>query len=204
MTWTGKINGVTNPAKVNGILVANISKIFGIEGAAVGAEINNIQYGEIDIDGTGLTSDVTITAVVLANSILIWLGSNGNSSEVSRCVALLKFIDTTTIRAHKAEGFADDVLNVRFCVAEFSSGVKSVHNGSINIPTNTASADATIAAVDVSKSILLFTGFNTAQNSAVGYRQQPKLELVNSTTIRATRYNISGAQYVGYSLLEFE
>lgn len=28
--WTGKINGVTNPAKINGIAVANIAKVNGI------------------------------------------------------------------------------------------------------------------------------------------------------------------------------
>lgn len=28
--WTGKIKGVTNPSKVNGIAVANISKINGV------------------------------------------------------------------------------------------------------------------------------------------------------------------------------
>lgn len=28
--WTGKINGVTNPAKINGIPVANIAKVNGI------------------------------------------------------------------------------------------------------------------------------------------------------------------------------
>lgn len=28
--WTGKVNGVTNPAKVNGIAVANISKVNGV------------------------------------------------------------------------------------------------------------------------------------------------------------------------------
>jgi len=28
--WTGKINGVTNPAKINGIAVANIAKVLGI------------------------------------------------------------------------------------------------------------------------------------------------------------------------------
>jgi len=29
--WTGKINGITNPAKINGIAVANIKKVCGIE-----------------------------------------------------------------------------------------------------------------------------------------------------------------------------
>ena len=28
--WTGKINGVTNPAKINGMIVANISKVMGV------------------------------------------------------------------------------------------------------------------------------------------------------------------------------
>ena len=28
--WTGKICGVTNPAKINGIAVANISKVCGV------------------------------------------------------------------------------------------------------------------------------------------------------------------------------
>lgn len=31
MAWTGKINGITNPAKINGIAVANIGKIVGEE-----------------------------------------------------------------------------------------------------------------------------------------------------------------------------
>lgn len=28
--WTGKICGVTNPAKINGIAVANIGKVIGV------------------------------------------------------------------------------------------------------------------------------------------------------------------------------
>lgn len=28
--WTGKINGITNPAKINGIAVANIGKVMGV------------------------------------------------------------------------------------------------------------------------------------------------------------------------------
>lgn len=28
--WTGKINGVTNPSKINGIAVANITKVNGV------------------------------------------------------------------------------------------------------------------------------------------------------------------------------
>ena len=28
--WTGKVNGVTNPAKINGVAVANISKMMGV------------------------------------------------------------------------------------------------------------------------------------------------------------------------------
>ena len=28
--WTGKINGVTNPAKINGVVIANISKVMGV------------------------------------------------------------------------------------------------------------------------------------------------------------------------------
>jgi hypothetical protein len=28
--WTGKINGVTNPGKVNGVAAANINKINGV------------------------------------------------------------------------------------------------------------------------------------------------------------------------------
>ena len=28
--WAGKVNGVTNPAKINGITVANIAKVNGV------------------------------------------------------------------------------------------------------------------------------------------------------------------------------
>lgn len=28
--WTGKVNGLTNPAKINGVAVADINKVMGI------------------------------------------------------------------------------------------------------------------------------------------------------------------------------
>ena len=63
--------------------------------------------------------------------------------------------------------------------------IRSIQRGSISIPSGGLEASVTISGVNMSKTELRHTG-GGGSNSATGYSLNFALELINSTTIKAT------------------
>jgi len=82
-----------------------------------------------------------------------------------------------------------------------ASFVRSVQRGTINI-TSAASATATISAVNTDNSVIRYLSFSNggiSQNDVY-----PTLQLTNSTTVTATRYNTSAnSTQVVYEVTEY-
>lgn len=81
--------------------------------------------------------------------------------------------------------------------------VKSVQSGVINMKTGKKPITATINAVNVEKSVVLFNGAGCG--SASNY-QLPWLQLTNSTTVSADSVTAGDSQYpatVAFTVLEF-
>lgn len=89
--------------------------------------------------------------------------------------------------------------------SQFTGGnrIKSIQRGMITIPNNAASATATIASVDTTKTELRMLGFSCggSDNSAL-----PRISLTSSTQITATRQGTAdaiGSTTVSWELTEF-
>lgn len=81
--------------------------------------------------------------------------------------------------------------------------VKSVQSGVINMKTGKKPITATINAVNVEKSVVLFNGAGWASTS---HYQSPWLQLTNSTTVSADSVTAGDSQYpatVTFTVLEF-
>lgn len=80
-------------------------------------------------------------------------------------------------------------------------GIKSVQRGSITI-TGTTVGSATIASVDINKSMVNFLGF-TDSSGSTDNRGVAYIVLSSPTAVVATRATISGSTTVSYEVIEF-
>src|SRR5712691_8840745 len=116
-----------------------------------GATSKSIQAGTIDLT-TNASATATITAVVLANSMILYLGEKTTETAIGRydvSNARVELTNTTTVTAYK--GLANVSTIVSYVVVEFNSGVlKSAQRGTIDM-NNVTSNTATITAVTTSK-----------------------------------------------------
>lgn len=86
-----------------------------------------------------------------------------------------------------------------------AGGVRSVQRGTIVIANASASNTATIAAVSLANTRLVWVG--TAHETSIGTTNNilhAHLVLTNETTITATRSGSTGALTVGYEVIEYE
>jgi hypothetical protein len=84
-----------------------------------------------------------------------------------------------------------------------STVINSIQSGTIVISSGYTSATASITAVVVAKSYVVYQG--TTYDS--GYTQQnylASLSLTNTTTVTATRNSSNGTLTVGYTVVEFK
>lgn len=160
------------------------------------SRVKSLQRGTIAI--TGATSNTaTITAAVLANSRLRFLGCIAdNGSLASRQVlARLAFTNTTTITATVDTSPGANVTTVSFEVIEYWPGViKSVQRG-------TVTTTAAITAVNTAKSELDYLG-NTTTVASADTSSGAYLALTNSTTVTLTP-GLSLGQVAGYQVVEW-
>lgn len=84
-----------------------------------------------------------------------------------------------------------------------TSQIKSLGRGTIALTAANLTADATITAVDTSKTLIFNLGMATAADSIS--KTSAYLSLVNSTTIRATRGNQDGSvsSTISYQYVEY-
>ncbi len=137
----------------------------------------------------------TITAVVMANSRLRYLGHINNNDTQDLDYVLLTFTNPTTITATTTT--VGGGVSVSFEVIEYQPGViKSVQRGTIG-----ANTTAAITAVDVKKSELDHLG-TTNTEAFTGDYAHGLIVLTNATTI--TSIVAIGANVItGYQVIEW-
>jgi len=170
--------------------------------------IKSIQSGTTTIAINTTTNTSTVTAVVVANSVLLNLGSthsNAAETNAGRWNLRISLTNTTTITAtNYASGPASTPI-VSWMLVEFLPGViKTRQEGTIAL-TTVASATATVTAVTVQKSALFPIGWSGGADPAVGEGATARLAVTNATTITATKIGTSAVipMTVGYQLVEF-
>ena len=175
-------------------------RIVYITPAPSGAAINSIQTGETDIYGTTVFSHpVTINAVVVANTLLLFGGVRSGSNDARYGVSRLELTNATTVTAYRGTDL-DCHAYATFTVVEFSSGIKSIQSGTITM-TDEENTD-TINAVDTAKAFVLYLG--ASANLADLANWVCSLELTNSTTVTCKGTQGNQAAVVGYMVVEFD
>jgi hypothetical protein len=155
--------------------------------------IVSIQRGSISLNN--LTSaTATITAVNLANAILVFGGVQAAAGSGDQSVAACKIVLTnaTTVTATVTTANAN-TRNVEYQVIEFVPGViKSIQAGTITVSGAATSNTATVTAVDTAKSILLPLGMTTTYVGAMSDASiNHRMSLTNATTV--TMFNGTGS-----------
>lgn len=150
---------------------------YPISGGGVGIKL--IQRGTITLNAV-TTNTATITAVVLANTRLKYLGHSTNDGGSTHPVAsvYVELTNTTTITA--TDGLASGIQIVSFEVIEYYPGViKSVQRGIV-----TAGTPVTITSVDVNKSEVDFLGYVTS--GLTNANDRASVVLTDATTVNST------------------
>lgn len=178
-------------------------KIIYITPAPSGVVLESIQVGTILIEDEAGNNTATINSVDITKAVVYSLGFNASQDSARFFLTLLTLDNATTVKAVRYEGSGGFWSKASFCVIEFSSGIVGVQSGNISIGGAETFHDATITEVDVDKTLLLPRGcYDSDYGTAMG-GLVPYLELINSTTVRATQGNAAYQVTAGFSLIEF-
>ena len=162
--------------------------------------IKSIQLGNITITAGNYYVTKAITSVDTSKTMVLFNGSIGASSSPDREVFnYLTLTNSTTLRSDSLDHDTDSIA--RYSIIEFTSGIKSVQRGTIDM-NGVVNVDATINAVDLSKAIINYTGF-AVNNTNMGVAGAI-LSFPNNTHVRAWRSSSTGQVKVGWEVIEFE
>ncbi|GAI13358.1 unnamed protein product [marine sediment metagenome] len=166
--------------------------------------ISSVQRGQITIPADQLSADATIPSVNLSSSLLLHL------FYIDPLYATLRYLNThlelinpTTVRASRYFQDGTHSHTVGFSVVEFNPFfINSVQSGQIDLISGFSSETATITAVDLDKSFISHLGLCRGVDSFNTSNYFAAVELLNSTTVRATRGGTSFTLEVFYSVIE--
>lgn len=161
------------------------SGMVGLWGAA--SVVRSVQYGSITIAAGATTNTATIAAVNTANSVCMFLGVTSSSlsdgqTDPSIYFTRVALTNATTVTATKATTDVTYGKIVNFCVIEFAPGVtRQIQSGVVSFTGTTGTA--TIVAVDVNKTWLVYGGSTTSYPAASMNTYGVRLSLTNATTV---------------------
>lgn len=166
-------------------------------GRRVQGAIKSLQSGTITISGSNLTNTATVASVVPANTILLFLGHNGDNTgqaDMATGAAYLSLTNATTITATRGFQNGTNVCVVVYQLMEFWPGVVSVQHSSITIGASGTTATQTINAVDVTRATIVYGGYHQQSAGTVPWAIgiAPRLALTNATTVTVTRNDNPG------------
>lgn len=164
--------------------------------------IKSVQQDIVLIGAASTSGTQTISAVVLANSVLNYLSwaSDAPAVTVKEDNFLLELTNSTTITA--SHDTAGQNIAGEFQVVEYWPGVlKSVQRGTITITNGNNANTAAITAVNTAKSSITFLGQKSSGTAVVDYRA--RLGLSSSTIVTATRVGTTDDITVGYQVVEW-
>ena len=174
------------------------NRIVYISPAPSGATIKNIQIATITILNGQATGTATITAVVMANTVVVWGGTT--LTDAVGALPHVVLTNTTTLTATSNTSVAADIV-IKVTVVEFTNAtITGVQRATITIASGNPSNTATITEVDLTKSVLFKLGVRSggSLNDCCCH-----IELTDSTTVTATRLVTSGNTIVSFEVLEF-
>jgi hypothetical protein len=130
-----------------------------------GLQLKNRQYASFSILGGALSATATITAVNVAQTVLIWTGQRaGAAGSPATTFTRVVLTNSTTITAYRNTAGAF-ITTVFVYVLEFV-GLKSVQYGTGTIAAGTSSISVLINQVDLLKSIACWLGTTSTSAGA--------------------------------------
>lgn len=173
------------------------------------AIVKSLQVGTAQIANGATTGTGTLsTAVVVANTTLLWMGQQGSdtSGNENDFLSYITLTNSTTVTSTRT-GSGAFTCTPKFLAIEFQPGVlKSCQYGTILL-SGVVSNTATITAVDITKAAPLFLGNTTNRNSGsgaiTGQEWDIDLSLTNATTVTATHGVGLGVMTVSFVIPEY-
>ena len=165
--------------------------------------INSIQYVSVTPSGASLTTDTTINAVTVADTVVLFLGlSADNDANAARMKVALT--STTNIQFTVNTSPAFSTLTAKAVVIEFKAGfIKTNQDFEIAL-TGVASGTVTISAVAVANTMIIPRGWTvTATSQAINMTGGLSLTLTNTTTVTGARQGTTGNVALAGTALEF-
>jgi len=184
---------------------AGMGGMVGLWGA--NSLVESVQRGTITVGGSGATNTVTITAVDLSRTALIWgnvSAPNVLANGVTASTARVALTNATTITATQDGSGTSVDQTIPYQVVQFRPGVvRSVQRGTCAINTT-----ATIAAVTPEKAWLNFLGISTNNGAAFNGTDpgtyKTRMVLTNATTVTQTTGTSAGQTVTAsFEVVEF-
>ena len=151
--------------------------------------IKSIQTGTANTNAS-VTGTATITAVDLANSIILYGGDSQGNANPNLVVVFghMALTNATTVTATQSGNFN---ATFAFTVVEFLPGVlRSVQSGTVT-QTSTSTA-TTILSVNTAKSMVMFLGQVAGSGAPNSDTLVMKYALTNATTVTSTQDAFGG------------
>ena len=173
--------------------------------------IRSRQQGNTSIGAGSSTVDTTITAIDMANTILVhegWYHNITNGARPRDSWVRIKLLNSTTVRViQDTAGSGVDGV-VYWTVLQFAPGViRQIQRNSVTIGSGTGTGTTGISEIDLAKSLLIYNGWTYTGNEAYS-STDPKNWLVfmyasSSTVVTAARPGTSNNVNLEFEMVEF-
>lgn len=167
--------------------------------------LNRIQAGTLTIAGNQSSGTATITAVDVSNTLLVPGGYSLNDAATTNDAVYVRLTltNSTTLTATRGKAGGSGVATVPYTVLEFVPGaLRSVQYGTVALG-GSASATATITAVDTTNAAVIFLGQSSTNVSGVTGQGQGRVVLTNATTVTGTVDAAINATTLGFVVVEW-
>ena len=165
--------------------------------------IKSIQRGSVVSAAGTVTGTATITAVNLANAVLVWLGAKSTDTNADQRYGMCDIALTNATTVTITRGGNNGDTTASFEVIEFAPGVvKSVQSGRVAISGNPT--NVTVTAVDMAKSQLFFLGASAAGAFVwTGAQGEVSVALTTTTNVAFSLVNTGVSHTGSWFLVEF-
>lgn len=176
-------------------LDAIIGQFGTVGGGGFTGSIKSIQAGTTTMSNA-TTATSTISAVVVANCLIMYLGNDSDDSGGTQEVSSTRVTLTNTTTVTVTGGLASGNQIVSWMIVEFKAGVLT----SNQVGTVTVGTPATITSVNLSNAVILYLG--CVETSNTNNQGRARVKLTNATTVTANAPS-GGTSVVGYQVVEF-
>jgi len=149
----------------------------------------SVQYGTVTASAA-TTGDATISAVTLANSFVMMLGTYRDQTTYNliRDEAALTLTSTTNVRLTRGNTTAGDNITMGFVVVELAANVfKSIQKAIVATTAASLTGTATISSVNTANCMLAYGGMRQSVAGTSDVRHFGYVALTDATTLTVTR-----------------